>query len=334
MNYNAALKDFQKAKTDLAELVGLGEIGYNNNTIDLQIRAVSMLIVRHYKGDLAKQGEIWGNHLVKIPKVNFNNHLRLNDIRALVDEIIKDVESRTDEEELNNPTSGLQGQLKAVQSDLTKAENKKNKLLQEINHLEANRTTISILGEQQEFVAKIQRQKIADETAKINSLKNDLSLVQSEINGLKADKTRIEDKIDKELSKPQPILPTANEKEIAELKSTNRTVINENESLTKENTELRREVQVAKNSPTYSNDKFYKPFLTVMYILLSYVWLSASTKILGFDVKDNFKYGVAVSLLILYGVLFFTKKEKIQDHIVQFILAIGSVVLAAFFFYR
>jgi chromosome segregation ATPase len=186
---------------------------------------------------------------------------------------------------------------------LSHAEGDKERLRQEIQRLESKASTNNNneLAKYQESAAKLHNEQVQRDNEQIRKLKDDYQLLQSDIVALRSEKVILEEKLERN----------------------------------KKDSEKEKDTQpLPLTKPVVLERDFYKLFLTSTYVLLSYLWLSVSVKIVGFEVKDNFKYGVAVALLLLYGVLYFSNKDRIKDNIVQFIIGIGAVVLGAFFFYR
>jgi hypothetical protein len=218
--------------------------------------------------------------------------------------------------EVLTDTSHFFEQSKARVSELNgkliQAENEKAKLHQEIQLLNQKSTNDkSELAKHQASAKQFENEKQAELGVQKQKLRDDVQRLQSTIDTLKNEKEILQVKLQ------------ASKKDL-EQEQNKPSVVASKLSATLENTTVHTPVE----------RDFYKLFLTSTYVLVSYVWLSSSTKIIGFEVKDNFKYGVAIAVLILYGVLFFSNREKIKDNIVQFIIGIGAVVLGAFFFYR
>lgn len=298
-------------------------------TLKQLIRAfdISERTNRGSQNTIQKYAEILGQANNRANDLDNKYHLQSKEVEKLQTKVFDlTSENRQLKENYSSTELELQQQLKGIESELTNAENKKTRLHREMKDLESQlKEERSQIGMYSESVSRMERERKEEINNKIKHRKDDLILLQSEVNGLKTDKARIEDQLKANIIDND----SANAKnKIAQLTSTNTTVINENESLTKENTELRNEVEATKNRPTVTNNGYYKPFITVLFLLLLILWIIAVPKYIFFPDSNKFRYGGSLILLILYGVLYFTTKEKFKDNIVAFIIGVGCAVLA------
>lgn len=353
MNYQAALKDFKKVQNELTRLKFSEEITFDDNVFQLEIRTISMLIVRHYTGEIKSQGEIWGNHLVQIPKGTINNHLRLKNVTALVDKIVEDIESRIDAESniqkgksegiVHHDDEGKPLTLKQLIENFDSLERTNRltgKTLTDTSHLfEQSKAKVSELNgklsqaeyEQAKLLQEIQilNQRSVREKSELAQYQTSVKQFEEEKQAeLEALKRRLQDDIQR-LQSNIDTLKT--EKEILQekLKTANKDLLKEQNETTPVINKLDETIEWKKqgllNLKKTPRD-YFKILVTTAFVFAIYLWFTLP-KVLDVTMDVRLLWGVVFVLIAIFAILILSKKDDYKNN---FLMLIIGLVLAFF----